>query len=225
MNIIHYQGHTIQVIRKPYRRKITLIARSHGPLRLLINQSLPEIEIQTFLESSKQWLEKIYYQRQELEENHPLPKFQPGEKFPFLGEDRELLNHLVSPEISAEDFRRKLKDFYIAEGRIHIFDTIEMWSSCMGLYPLEYRMRYQKSRWGACNSRMEITINLKLAAAPQWVMDYVVVHELAHLEVFNHSKAFWDLVTYYYPEHKKAQKWLKDHQPRLDRFFAHLMRK
>jgi len=225
VHTIEYQGLEIHVIRKPYRRKITLSARTHGPLRLLINQSLPDTEVHSFLEASKHWLEKIYLQRQELAEKHPLPSFEQGQKFPFLGEDRELLKHMVIPEITREEFRRRLKKFYEEAAHIHIESTLEVWSARMGLFPAKHKVRYQKSRWGACNSRKEITLNLKLLAAPQWVMDYVVVHELAHLQVFNHSPQFWNLVSMYFPEHKKAKQWLLDHQARLDRFFAHLMKK
>ena len=225
MNEIQFSGLTIQVIRKPYRRKMTLLARGHGPVRLLINQSLPDREVQTFLEASKQWLEKIYLQRQALEENHPLPRFREGEKFPFLGEERELLQYLVKPGIQERKFQLQLKKFYEAEAAVHIFAAVEHWSQKMSLHPSKIKIRYQKSRWGACNSNKEITLNLKLMAAPQWVIDYVVVHELAHLKVFNHSRAFWDLVSEYLPEYKKAQHWLKEHQARLDRFFAYLMQR
>lgn len=225
VNIIQIHGLTIEIVRRPYRRKMTLTARTHGPVRLLINQSLPDREVHNFLHASKQWLEKVYQQRKELESQHPLPRFQEGEKFPFLGEERELLKHLVKPNLEEKKFQRQLKKFYEEQGQLHIFSSVETWSARMNLKPSKYKMRYQKSRWGACNSHGEITLNLKLVAAPEWVIDYVVVHELAHLKVFNHSKAFWALVSEYLPEYKKAQHWLKTHQPRLDRFFAYLMQK
>lgn len=77
--------------------------------------------------------------------------------------------------------------------------------------PEQIIIRQYKRRWGSCNSRRELTFNIMLAAAPQWVIDYVIVHELAHLRYLNHSREFWQHVSNYYPNYKKATKWLKQH--------------
>ncbi|MGO2074663.1 MAG: M48 family metallopeptidase [Pseudoalteromonas sp.] len=77
--------------------------------------------------------------------------------------------------------------------------------------PEQITIRQYKRRWGSCNSRRELTFNIMLAAAPQWVIDYVIVHELAHLRFLNHSSHFWQYVNNYYPDYNKATKWLKQH--------------
>lgn len=69
--------------------------------------------------------------------------------------------------------------------------------------------KYTKSRWGACHtSRREIDISTKLLLAPVEVLDYVIVHELAHLIEANHSPRFWQIVASVDPNYKKKKKWL-----------------
>ena len=72
-----------------------------------------------------------------------------------------------------------------------------------------------KSCWGTCNINKNITLNQALIQVPDWVSDYVMIHECAHLVHFNHSSRFWALVSEYTPHTKDAKKWLKDHQPVL----------
>jgi len=70
-------------------------------------------------------------------------------------------------------------------------------------------VRNQKTRWGSCSRHGVINFNYRLAYMPDDVRDYVIVHELCHLEQFNHSKAFWDLVKQTVPEYTNLKKKLK----------------
>jgi len=72
-------------------------------------------------------------------------------------------------------------------------------------------IRSQRSRWGSCSSQQTISLNWRLIMAPDWVSDYVIYHELAHLTWMNHSHSFWQLLSGYYPKYRQAEKWLKDH--------------
>ncbi|MGS0496270.1 M48 family peptidase [Pseudoalteromonas sp. S1727] len=77
--------------------------------------------------------------------------------------------------------------------------------------PSSIRIHTYKRRWGSCNRRRALTFNLLLASAPHTIIDYVIVHELAHLKYLNHSAAFWQRVGEFYPEYKQATTWLKEH--------------
>jgi predicted metal-dependent hydrolase len=70
-------------------------------------------------------------------------------------------------------------------------------------------LRQQKSRWGSCSSQGNLNFNWRLIHAPTEVIDYVIIHELAHRHHMNHSSAFWHLVAQYDPEHTKHRGWLK----------------
>ena len=66
------------------------------------------------------------------------------------------------------------------------------------------------ARWGSCNIEGNIFLNWKLIMLPESVIDYVLIHELAHINIPNHSKKFWDLVKIKNPDYCKNKKWLKD---------------
>ena len=72
-------------------------------------------------------------------------------------------------------------------------------------------IRDQKTRWGSCSGRGTLSFNWRLMLAPPGILDYVVVHELCHLEHMNHSKDFWDCVAAILPDYKERRKWLKEH--------------
>lgn len=77
--------------------------------------------------------------------------------------------------------------------------------------------KYTLSRWGACNkTKKEISLSTRLLLAPEEVLDYVIIHELAHLIEPNHSKRFWNIVKSIDPNFKQKKKWLNDHGNKLN---------
>lgn len=70
-------------------------------------------------------------------------------------------------------------------------------------------IKNQKSRWGSCSRKGNLNFNYKIALLPRALSDYVIVHELCHLGEFNHSPAFWALVTKTIPDHKRIRKQFK----------------
>ncbi|MDA1354458.1 MAG: SprT family zinc-dependent metalloprotease [bacterium] len=119
-------------------------------------------------------------------------------------QDRDTINidHLFTP-MSRDEIRRKITD------RVDIYATT---------YHFTYtkvRISNAKTRWGSCSSSGTIAINWRLAFCPTHVMDYVIVHELAHTEQMNHGPKFWAIVARICPDYKRAKAWLKDHQRAL----------
>ena len=70
--------------------------------------------------------------------------------------------------------------------------------------------KYNKSNWGSCSHDGNLTFSTRLFLAPEPVVDYVIIHELAHLKHHNHSKAFWNLVATAMPEYRRCTAWLKE---------------
>lgn len=87
----------------------------------------------------------------------------------------------------------------------------------MGVSPGRCAIRMQKTRWGSCSSAGNLNFNLKLYALPAHLRKYVVMHELAHLKVLNHSPAFWSLVGAHYPAYKQAEADLKRYWITIER--------
>lgn len=72
-------------------------------------------------------------------------------------------------------------------------------------------LKYNQSNWGSCSTRGNINLSTRLLFAPPEVIDYVIIHELAHLIEMNHSKRFWKLVSDAMPDYKQKEKWLKEY--------------
>lgn len=71
-------------------------------------------------------------------------------------------------------------------------------------------IRNQKTRWGSCSAKGNISLNWRLVQMPNWVCDYVLIHELAHTRHLNHSQAFWACVESAYGEATAAKQWLRE---------------
>lgn len=85
------------------------------------------------------------------------------------------------------------------------------------LWPRALTIKTQKSRWGSCGIHNDIHINWLLIIAPPEVLEYVVVHEICHIQERNHSPRFWALVGEHLPTYKQARQWLKKHGGQLMR--------
>ena len=70
-------------------------------------------------------------------------------------------------------------------------------------------VRNQKWRWGSCSRRGHICLNWRLVLMPEWVRDYVMIHELMHLRRLDHSARFWKLVERVCPDYRRAREWLR----------------
>ena len=84
-----------------------------------------------------------------------------------------------------------------------------------GISVTRVSVRNQRSRWGACSARGSITLNWRLILTPDFVRDYVMVHELMHRRELNHSNRFWRHVAAACPRHDEARCWLLTNGPRL----------
>lgn len=90
-------------------------------------------------------------------------------------------------------------------------EVVSRWSEEMGLRPTRVGVRDQVSRWGSCSSTGSLSFNWRLIMAPPEVLEYIVVHELAHIQEHNHSRRFWALVARHCPEYKRHEAWLNKH--------------
>lgn len=81
------------------------------------------------------------------------------------------------------------------------------------MYDVEFKrivIGAQKSRWGSCSSSGTLSFNYKIAALPERLARYIIVHEICHLKEMNHSKKFWGLVELAVPEHREVRKELRN---------------
>ncbi len=111
---------------------------------------------------------------------------------------------------------KKCIECYLKEQAHNIIQPkVEYYSRLTQLVPTAIKIRQYRARWGSCNNRGELSFNYLLMMLPIDVIDYVIVHELCHLQYLNHSKNFWQLVANYYPDHVTAKQWVKMNQSAL----------
>ena len=103
-----------------------------------------------------------------------------------------------------------VSNWYLDNSNNVILNRVNTLSSKYNLLPSKVLIRNQKSRWGSCNSRKEIRLNWRLVLMPDYVMDYIIIHELCHLKHMNHSNSFWSLVYKLDPDFQVSKEWLKE---------------
>ena len=112
---------------------------------------------------------------------------------------------------SFEQRQAALNEFYRRELLQKISELAPLWEQATGLFADEWRVRDMQTRWGSCSSAGNLNYNWKLVLMPERVMDYVVIHELAHRKEMNHSARFYAVVAQQMPDYKVWQSWLKEH--------------
>ena len=113
---------------------------------------------------------------------------------------------------------RRLTDFLKREARALCEARALDYAAQLGVTPSRITMRDTASRWGSCSAARAISFSWRLIFAPDFVRDYVVAHEVAHLKEMNHGPRFWKLVEKLHPEMRAAQAWLRTHGRSLQRY-------
>ena len=138
-------------------------------------------------------------------------RFQEGKVSSAKFED----DYLLVKARDIEGFRKTLRSKLKRESKLMITDQVNLLADRYGFKFNEIRVRDTKSRWGSCSGRKNLNFSWRLCLTPLEVMDYVIIHELAHTKVANHSKEFWDIVGSIIPDYKVHRKWLKENGEKL----------
>ena len=106
---------------------------------------------------------------------------------------------------------RRLTDWLKAQAQSDLEARIAVHAANLGVTVKSISMRSQSTRWGSCSSSGRLNFNWRLVLAPDYVLDYVAAHEVAHLVEMNHSPAFWATVKRTLPDMERGKAWLKAH--------------
>ncbi len=107
----------------------------------------------------------------------------------------------MPPEPSQEEIRLLAKEAMAALPLL-----VDTWSRRMGVKPAGITITSARTRWGSCSAKNRLSFSCRLMRMPQQFIEYVVVHELAHIREKNHSKAFYAIVEKYLPDWKERKK-------------------
>ena len=218
----------LQVIRSKRKKTATIEVLPGDIVRVLTPDELTEEQIRTLLEPRLTWItEKLRLIR-----DIPVPRkreFVNGESFPFLGKDYRLkllrghegANFIKNGRIYVPTpkhfgdckpdgyIQNRLVDWYKYQAETKFKDRVNIFAKKLVVEPHSISIKEYKARWGTCTPKGDLIFNWRLVMAPVSVIDYVVVHELCHLDVADHSEDFWKLVASVKPDYKNDQEWLR----------------
>lgn len=189
------------------RKTIALRVEYDGNLLVRAPKRCPKYEIDKFVISQRQWIEKRRAALKNFEENHPQGTVA------YLGKIYQTIKNETEVKISGDKIytpsENALQDFLYREAAKIIKPKILHYVNIMGVTPRKAKLSDARTRWGSCSSKKNINLSWRLVFCPLPVIDYVVVHELSHLTYMNHSKEFWARVEEILPNYKIEQRWLK----------------
>ena len=162
------------------RKTMSLEITPQGTVLVRAPLHLPKEEIDRFLQEKSGWIEKYLARVENIN--------RAGEEAPLSMEDIHALAD-TALQVIPPRVRQRAARMGVTYGRITI--------------------RNQQGRWGSCSSMGNLNFNCLLMLAPAEVLDYVIVHELAHRKEMNHSPAFWAQVEAVLPDYRLREKWLK----------------
>ncbi len=204
-----------QLIRSK-RKSLSIQIDHSGAIVVRAPIRLDKSVIESFINSKKKWIEK----KQNLILSRKKISYEDGEMFYYLGKKYPL--EIASNDKSSVDFdgekfllsgdgKSNLLAFYKDQFIKIVQPRIEYFSKKFHFKYRTVRYRKQKTVWGSCGPKNDINLNYLLMMSPISVIDYVLIHELCHTKIKNHSSQFWNLVEKTMPNYKEQVKWLKHH--------------
>ena len=131
-----------------------------------------------------------------------------------VSEDGKLLHigplTLPMPRLRDRDLPAKAQAALQRLAQRELPERVQHLSATHGIAVSTISVRAQRTRWGSCSPRGEISLNWRLVQVPEWVRDYVILHELAHRRHLNHSARFWQQVERLCPDYEAAETWLRE---------------
>jgi predicted metal-dependent hydrolase len=209
------------------RRTIALIIERDGSFTVRAPLRAPHAAIETFIQQKADWVTRT---REKIKSTRPTigKQYTNGEKFLFLGSSFDLkLVGFQKPSLhfdsgftlsrAAQTKGEQVFTRWYKERALEIIsERVKQYAGQYGFMPKQVKISSAKTRWGSCSPNGTLNFTWWLVMAPLDVIDYVVVHELAHLRVKNHSGKFWNVVESIYPEYKKQRKWLRENGGKLN---------
>lgn len=174
----------------------------------------------------------LIYKRINGPNKYPIPKpykeFVSGESILFLGRYFKLRvvnedfdgvvfdNNFLISKSNRQKGNILIRDFYIQQAEEKIIPRIVRFADRLGVHHEKISILDLKYRWGSCTPKHNLNFNWRIIMAPIYVVDYIIVHELAHLIEPNHTSDFWNIISVQLPDFQKAKSWLKQNGDLLE---------
>lgn len=224
-------------IRRSARAKYLRVVVKPEGVEAVAPLAMAERDIRAFVAQKQDWIDATLqrlHQRQAQVAAVPALVYHDGALLPFQGREIALqvvygagkrlridghnpqrLQIALPNTVPAAEQPALLRQAYIhwlkQQAQQQALAVIATHAPRVGLHPRSVRIKRQKSRWGSCGPQNDINLNVLLMLAPPTVFEYVVVHELCHIQHKHHAPAFWQLVAAHLPGYAEQRRWLKSH--------------
>lgn len=218
------------VKRSDSRRTLTITIERDRSVVVHAPRDTSDETIGRIVEAKRQWIfEKIRHRQKYKDLPHPPGKeLVNGESALFLGRHYRIeliddgstevrfCNRFIVPASLAAKRKGAFRDWYIARANEKILPRVEQYARMLGVRVNQARIVDNRYRWGSCTVKDNVHFNWRLVTAPMFVIDYVIIHELAHLLESNHTPRFWNVVRAHVPKMEQARAWLNTNGQALE---------
>jgi predicted metal-dependent hydrolase len=216
MNKIH-----VDSLIRTRRRTVALVITRDARLIVRAPLHTPVAYIDGLIIQKSAWIRRTMDEMK----NRPVPPqrtFVNGEEFLFLGnpyhleiieengQDIELMDRLYISRKILPDIRKRLKQWYQMQANNHVIERCAWYSMLTGYTPESIHITDARRRWGSCSSKGTLNFSWRIIMAPREVVDYIIVHELVHLDQPDHSRDFWQKVEKIMPDYTIRKEWLRE---------------
>lgn len=216
------------------RKTMSLEIKRDGIINVIAPNGLDKTFIVDKVKNKSDWIIKKLDEIEVLNNNRYTRSYESGDIFLYLGNEYilEVLvdKSTIGTSVSLEDnklivrsnsnnkdvIQRALKNWYTDETLGIVKERINYYKLFFEDTVTSIKIKDQKSRWASCTYKNEILFNLRCSMMPIQIIDYIVVHEMCHMEHRNHSKDFYLAVERILPDYKERVKWLKNNGIRMN---------
>jgi hypothetical protein len=204
------------VRRSARARRVRVNVHAHTGVEVVLPTRAPERAAVAAVSELRPWIER------RLDEAHELLEQLAARAgtVPYLGTVLELVPQPARTRVHrdgerllvpAGDARPALERFYRRAARAEIAPRLDRATQLAGSSYTALDIRAQRTRWASCSATGRMSFNWRLLLAPERVLEYVVWHEVCHLEVLDHSPRFWALLERHWPSYREERQWLRGH--------------
>jgi predicted metal-dependent hydrolase len=213
-------------IRRSPRARSARILVDGGGVEVVVPRRFPLRDVEPLVREKRPWIERTLRRMEAARREFPPPRLEHGGQVPYLGERLTLSvrreQGRTRPHVKRAggtlyavlgdgSLRDALASWYRRRARVEVGERLDEAVGRAGTRYTGLSIRGQRTRWASCSSSGAMSFNYCLLLAPAEILDYVVEHEVAHLELPDHSPRFWDLLASRCPEWREREAWLRRH--------------
>ena len=210
------------------RKTIAIYITQEGAVEVRAPYKVSKSEIDTLVQAKEKWIKEQLAARKQVNEQKSTFSLKYGDsavllgkKYPICARDGNLVGFddcfYMPPDLNSHGIKYAMIQIYKVIAKNILTNKVVKYAKLMSVTPTAVKINSAKTRWGSCSGKNSINFTWRLIMAQDDIIDYVVIHELAHIIEHNHSTRFWSIVERILPDYREKQEGLKLLQKRLSK--------